>query len=192
MRKLPNIFFTLILPFLSACGGDSGTTSNSQSIQGLNLSGSWRWIGVECYNSTFSTRTAVATIAAGSYSSTTTINGNTATVQAINASGCALSYSNSIVANLTNGDSSGGIGTLTEGSASATISTGGSCSFSANLTVASGSISPTSISTSYNQGQNISGNTYEFIYNPPYLGIPSTLQVPGSPTNICLLIYQKL
>ncbi len=177
------------MTLLLACGKE---TESGNKIQGLNLSGSWRWIGVECWDSSFTTRTAVATVGAGSYSSTTTINGNTATAQAISSSGCTVNYSQSFVATLTSGDSTGGVGNISTGSTTASTSNGGSCSLSATLNVTSGSITPTTINTAYTQGQSVPGQTYEFVYNPPILAIPSTLQVPSSPTDICLLIYQKL
>jgi hypothetical protein len=195
MIKKPtfSLIITLIALMLSSCGKESEQGANSATtVRGLNLTGLWRWIGVECYGSTLSSLTAMATLASGSYSSSLTINGNTATSQSINSSGCIMTYSTSIEATLTEGDSSGGYGNLSTGSTNISLSTGSACTFSANLAMGQGTITPSSVSSSYSQNETIPARTLEFLYNPPYLAIPSILQVQGRPSDLCFLIYSRL
>jgi hypothetical protein len=184
--------YLVILICVSCGGGDGDGGAGAAAVRGLNLTGVWRWIGVECYNSSFTTLTAAAIKAAGSYNSNISINGNAGISQSVNTSGCTSTWNYSFEATLTQGDSNGGYGQISVGATTANNSTGGSCTFTANLTAVSGSISPTTITSTYSHQQAIPAVTYEFLYDPPYLAIPSTIQVPSSPTDICLLIYEKL
>lgn len=192
MKSFKSVLAFGVFAFCVSCGGSDSGGGGTPAVQGLNLTGSWRWLGVECYNSSLTTLTALATKAAGSYNSNISINGNTGISQSVNPEGCTSTSTYSFVANLTQGDSSGGYGQISVGESTAVNSTGGSCTFTANLTAVSGSVSPTTITATYSNNQPITAVTYEFVYNPPYLAIPSTIQVPTNPTNICFLIYEKL
>ena len=147
-----NSCITCLAPLMALCligcgSTDSTNTNPTPSVRGLNLTGVWRWGGVECYRSSLNNRTAVAILTSESYRSSITINGNSGTGQAIGSDGCVVTYSYNIVANLIEGDTTGGYGTYTTSTTTARTSTQSSCTLRASLNVTQGSISPTTITT---------------------------------------------
>lgn len=187
------ILALIVLPIATACSGSGGGETNNNSIvSGLDLSGAWRQVGVECYDSSLQNLTAVGTIATGSSAATTVISGNTLSSESINSDSCKTSSSRSIVANLSSGTSSGGYGTGSLGATAISINPGSSCTQTTSFNMTQGNINPSSFSTTYTQGEPVTSQSFEFIINPPYLALTSLIQVVDRPTDICFLIFQKL
>lgn len=181
--------------FLTACGGGGGSGgggSGGTTIEGLNLTGTWRFAGVECHDSSFQNITAVGIPSSGSSVGTISIQGNQLTSEDLGSGSCKVVMSRRIVANLLDGNANGGYGTGTFGATSASVSPTSSCSLSVSFDMAQGSITPATLNSSYTQSQSVAQQSFEFLINPPYLALTSLIQVVGRPTDICLLLYQKL
>lgn len=180
----------LLIMGCSQSGG--GGSSNGPALQGTDMSGSWRMTQVSCFDSSFENVTASATIAAGSATSTATINKNTLVEESFGTGGCRVNFNRSAVFNIVEGDRSGGYGTGSFGATNAEVTTGASCSGTVNLTVTQGSMTPTTFTSTYTNGQSVAARDFEFLTTSTTFAMPSLIQVDGSPTDICLLIYQKL
>lgn len=192
------VFMTISISLLSACGGGGGGGGSSTggsggaTVQGLDLTGVWRFIGIECYDSSFQNLTAAGTASASSAVGTSVVAGNLLQSEDVGNGGCKVTLSRSIVANLQAGNSSGGYGTGTFGATTAAITPGASCTLETSFDMALGSVTPSLLSSTYNQGQALPAQNFEFMINPPYLGLTSLIQVVGRPTDVCFLILQKL
>jgi hypothetical protein len=194
------IVYSLALVLVAACGsgGDSSPSSGGSSIQGKNFTGVWRVSGVMCLNSSYQLTSSYA-VAAGSSTYQWEINGNSSTEVMVSSSSCRTNLTSSVVFTETSQSSALSVGNLSFGSFSAAIPTGqGSCSYTFNLTKTSGAtITPTTITSSYNNGQVISGPiNANYIYsstsNPPTLLMSTVIQVVGSPTDACFLVFDSM
>ena len=145
---------------LSACS-KSGSSSGS-SVEGLNLTGTWNLLGIECYDSSLSASTAYGVVAAGSTTETNVISGNRTTSTYTSATACTVEMSRSFVANLTQGDSAGGYGTGTLGAATATVSPS-PCALSLSFTMASGAVTPDPLNVSYTDGDSEAQQSFDFV-----------------------------
>lgn len=193
------LFSLLALVLLANCGG--GTPSlpggTGSTILGENLSALWRFSRVECYTSGLSL-TSMYTLAAGNSVSDWQVVGNSTTSTILNTSACRTEISRSYTFTQTGSLGSVTYGTYSSGSGSANITTGqGSCSYTFSLSkVAGGDITPTSLSLSYTNGQSLAAGTGEYVYfpslSPRALAIPSIIQVVGSPSDVCFLVYESV
>lgn len=187
--------------FLIACGGGgSGSSSSGGSvaadIDGLDLTGVWRFVGIRCTDPTLQTITAEGTPSSNSSVGTIVIQGNQYTSEDLGSSlgsgSCKVSISRSIVANLVDGDASGGIGTGTFGATSATVAPTSTCSLFYSFNMNFGNVTPSTLAETYTNAQPIPQQAFEFLISLPIIGITTLMQVVGRPTDICFWLYQKL
>lgn len=178
MKKI--ILVTLL--FITGCGGSGG--DGGAAIQGSNQTGSYRFIGVMCFDNSFNV-TATAAVDAQTVT-TLTINGNSATSQNISSS-CSVNNTYTIVFDDTND-------TVTHSNRLFTTSNQSSCSLTWGLTpVSGGTIIPSSISGTYTHNQTVSDLVGEYaVDSSGNLLFLSTLAVSGSPSDWCYLLYQLL
>lgn len=187
-----------LITFLMSCGGGGSSNSGpvAADIDSLDLTGVWRSVGIECYDSSLQNITAVGSISPSSSVGTIAIQGNQYTSESLGAGSsgsCSVSMSRSIVANLQAGDPSYGAGEITVGATSASVDpTTSSCSLFLSFNMAQGNITPQTLNSTYTHNQPVPQDTGTFIINPPYLALASLIQVVGRPTDICFFIYQKL
>ncbi|MDZ4081592.1 MAG: hypothetical protein U1E10_01530 [Bdellovibrionales bacterium] len=179
----------LSIATLAACGGGGGGSSAAGSgvvaVVGTDVTGTYRAIGVECYNNTLSTLTAVASIAAG-YTETLTINKNAYEVT-INTTGCSSRENGRLVYNST--DYTAALTNRTTTTASQ-----GTCSHAVNFSASLGSVSPNSFTAAVNHnGTEVDRTVSAFkSTSTGAIGIFSTIQVVGSPSDLCFLVYQQI
>lgn len=183
----------LILVFIIGCGnsGSSGSTSAATTVEGADYSGSYRLAGVECYNSSLSTLTASATLGSGSSTGTLTITGNTLKSKSTSQTGCISTTNAKIVFTA----KSSTIGTVAITGQSTTTSTEASCPYTYSLSaVSGGTITPSSFSTSVTHNGTPSDVNADYVRNSSNsaVGLLSVLQVSGSSSDLCFLVYQKL
>jgi hypothetical protein len=192
IRTMMILGLTTLLMACSGGGGSGDGGSGGTTIEGLNLTGTWRFAGIECYDSSFQNLTAVGTPSASSSVGTNSIQGNQLASEDLGTGSCKVLMNRKIVANLQAGDANGGYGTGKFGVTTASTTPSSSCSLSLSFDMISGSITPATVNSTYTQGQSLPEQSFEFVINPPYLAFTSLIQVVGSPTDICMLIYQKL
>lgn len=174
MKKLMAISFLI---FAIACAKGGG--GSSSSVIGTDVSGTYMFDDVECYNASLTTLTNASTYT-GAYSDTVTISGNSFS-EVSTAGSCTINDSGSIVVN-SNGLSLSGI--------KITSATSGSCT--QTLTLNNANISPNSVSTTYSTNQSLSNITNAtYLWNPTTkaLGILSTYADGGG--GYCFLVYLK-
>lgn len=170
-----------------------GRGSGGTPAEGLDLSGTWRYAGVECYDSSFQNITAAGTPTASSSVGTISIQRNQLISENLGTGSCKVITKKKIVANIKQGNASGGYGTGTFRATSVSTSPTSSCSLYLSFNMIQGAISPSTMNTNYTQAETtIPQQAFEFLINPFYLAITSLIQVVGRPTDVCLLIYQKL
>lgn len=184
MKKLILLIFTIIM---AACS----KSKDEDSIKGLDLSGTWRTTGVECYDSSLENLTAKGIISSGSPVGTLNIKGNQLTSEGTNGS-CKVSYVRKVIANLKSGSATNGYGTGMLGATTVNINTGSSCTGVTTFTMSLGSITPSTLSSTFSQNQSIAEQSFEFLINEPYLLLTSLIQVVGSTTDICFIVQEKL
>ena len=181
-----------------SCGGSSGGGSGSGGgVQGRDFTGLWRVSGVLCFNSSGAV-TSTYNLAGGASTFEWTINGNNTTETYFNGS-CRTNLSQTYVFTQTQ-DAGSGVtaGTTQKGGGTASITTGqGSCSYTYNITKSSGSdITPTTLSITYSNGQTTSSGSSIYAHvsssTPPALLTPTILQVVGSPTDVCYLVFGQV
>lgn len=194
--KLNLMISAVLLTLGMSCSGGGGSNNSNpaggSSIEGLNLSGTWRFAGVECYDLNTQALTAYGSPSGGSSVSTEVISGNNLSSEDLGSGSCKVTMSRRIVANLQSGTATGGYGTGTFGATTAATSPGASCSLSVTFNMAQGNINPLTLNSTYTQGQNIPQQSFEFLINTSYLAITSLIQVVGRPADVCFLVYQKI
>lgn len=188
------VAFLISTTILAACsgGGSGGGSSTSPAVEGLDLSGTWRFAGVECYDSSLQNLTALATPTSDSSVGTAVIDRNQITSQSIGTGTCNVTTQGSFTANLESGTSESGYGTGVFGATTASVIPASACTTTTSFNMDQGTISPATLNSTYSDSQVTPQRTFEFVINPPYLGFTSLIQVVGRPTDICFLIYQKL
>ena len=185
--KTAACIFTLLS--ITACGGGGGGASSAGSgvtpVVGTDVTGSYRAVGVECYNNSLSALTAVATIATG-YTETLVINKN-AYESVSNSSGCSSRENGRIVYDST--AYTAAISNRTTTTASLTT-----CSHTVNFTATLGSISPSSITSGVDHNGTRVDQTFSAFKSTSTgaIGLLSVIQVVGAPTDICFLVYQQI
>jgi hypothetical protein len=199
MHKILVVILSVFV--IAGCGGGAGGGAlpggTGSTISGANLSALWRFARVECYTSGLSL-TSMYTLAAGDSVSDWLVVGNNTTSTIVNTSSCRTEISRSYTFTPTGSLGSVSYGTFSGSSGSANITTGqGSCSYTFSLSkVSGGNITPTSLSISYTNGQFLSAGTGEYVYfpslSPRALAIPSIIQVVGSPSDVCFLVYESV
>lgn len=191
--KVQYLLVSILAIYFCGCsnGSSSGSSSQGSTITELDLTGTWRFAGVECYDSSMNV-TAAGIPSSDSSVSTTTISGNVSATETLGIGSCKIVTNRSIVANLTEGNSSGGAGTGSFGTGSITTQSSKSCSTSITFQMISGSINPSSLSETFTNGDSLSQQSFQFLINPPYFAITSLIQVIGRPSDICFLIYESL
>jgi hypothetical protein len=194
MSLIKLTFLVLPLLFLVSCAKKGSTTSQSSTgVVGVDLSGVRRVDGIECYDTQSNTLTAYGTVSSSSSSGTDVISGNTATSSYIGNGGCRINTTNSIVANLQEGDVvNGGYGTIDYGESVTSIIGGSSCTISLSFDMIQGAINPSTISMTHYDGDVNPAHQSEFVLNPPYMGFATIIQVVGRPTDLCLLLSQEI
>lgn len=180
--------------FVNSCGINTGSGT---AAQGQDLSGVWRFSGVECYSNGM-VLTSHYNLGAGNPVTDWTITGNSTQSSVLNSSTCRTDISRNYTFTPDTTTSTYTYGTMRSGVGTASIVTGqGSCSYTFTFTKVSGAdINPVSYSASYTNGQSLAAGTAEYFYfsnsSPNELAIPSIIQVVGSPTDVCLLVYVRI
>ncbi|MBX2988321.1 MAG: hypothetical protein KF802_10540 [Bdellovibrionaceae bacterium] len=194
--RIKSVMSLVVTVCLTACGGGGfggGSGGSSETaIEGLDLSGTWRFAGVECYDSSLQNPTAGGIPSTSSPVGTSVIKGNQLISEDLSLGTCKISMNRRIVAKLQAGNASGGYGLGKFGATTASVTPGSSCSVSTSFDMITGNITPTTLSSTYTQGQLVPEQDFEFLLNPPYLAFTSLIQVVGRPTDICFLIMRRL
>lgn len=171
------------LALASACSGGGGGSSSpggsTTTVVGTDASGTYILQNIQCYNAALTTLTHATTYLAP-YSDTIVVSGNSMSETMVT-TGCTVTFTGNIVMN-----SSG----LTVSSLKVGTATGGTCTATSNLSGVA--ITPTTNSTSFTSGQNVSGFTnVAYIYNltTHVLGIQS-IYTDGA-GGYCFIVYQK-
>lgn len=176
----------VLTSFLISCANNDDNGKN----KGLNLSGSWKFAGVECYDREFTRATAAAIPSPDSPMSNFTIEGDLLKSEDVTDS-CNVRMNRKFSASLIDGDGENGYGTGTLGEAFATVSPNAPCSLAGSFQMLLGSITPSTLNTTYSDGQLIPEQSFEFLVNNGFLAISSVLKVVGRPSDVCLLLYKK-
>lgn len=182
----------LLLLALIGCGSEEEKGGDVPTIDGTDMTGTYRAIGVECYNSN-GPLSAAANFTEDSPVETITIDGNSFESSTVSNS-CTVRISGRMVFTAESDTSSGGYGTMAISYNPVEITGGSPCSyeFTWDLVDNSPNIIPASKSATYSDGDTISDNSSIYLYNSSHAGLLSVLQVSGSPTDLCFMIYRIL
>jgi hypothetical protein len=175
------IIMITALIYITGCSGSGG--GGGTGIQGSNQSGTYSFVGVECYDNLITTSTALALVDTQT-DTTLTINGNSAVSQNVSAS-CLVNYAFSVLFDAEDY-------TVTYSNRVYTTSNQSSCSLTWGLTpLSGGTIVPSSISATYTHEQTepVFIGEYDTAPNGDIYFL-SNLTVSGSPSDLCFLIYQ--
>jgi hypothetical protein len=190
LESSSNLFLALVLvPFFVACGGGGGGSSSGGSadvpVVGTDVTGSYRAVGVECYNSSATVLKAVATVDSG-YTETLTISKNSYEGYS-NSTGCSSRETGRIVYDST-------AYTVSISNRKTTTASFSTCSHTMNLTASLGTISPTGITAAVNHNATEPDRTFSAFKNTSNgaIGLVTFIQVVGSPSDICFMIYQQI
>lgn len=172
-------FLSTIAFSCSKGGGSSAPAATTPAVQGTDATGTYNLSNIQCYNASLTTLTHATTYVAP-HSDQVIVTGNSFT-ETLVAGACTTTFTGNILIN-----SSGmSVSNLTVGTA-----TGGSCIASSSLN--GSTITPTSNSVAYTNGQSLGGFT-----NASYIFNTSTLQLgilsiytDGS-GGYCFIVYQK-
>ena len=186
MKNTSQIIAALILALVTGCGSDSG------SIQGKDFSGTYRLSAVECYGS--SSMTAYGVFSGSSPNETMSITGNSFD-STVTSSSCTYRSNGTMVFTEESSSGAASSGTLALTTNATTVTTGGTCTHTYTWTLSSGSgtITPSSFSSTVSTTSTPSSTNVSFLYDPSgYMLIFTSLQVSGQPSDLCFLSYQKL
>lgn len=183
----------------SGGGGGTGATTTpgneSSTVTGVNLSGTYSLLGIECYSdTTLGTLVSQATTNPSPTYGVVISGNNTATTW--NDGVCRTNISNTYVFTQAGTLSGGAYGTYNSSAGSISIPTGqGSCTYTLSWTLASGSatISPASLTDTAVNGGSTSAQSGVYInLNSGYLVTEASgLSAQGYPSSICFWIYDK-
>jgi len=181
--------------FLIACGGGGSGSSSSdgsvaEDIDGLNLSGVWRLVGIECYDPSTAQVTAQGVPSPRSSITRVSIQGNQFMSEDFGVGSCKVASTRSIVANLDGGDANNGYGGAALGAASASVSPS-PCLINLSFVMTRGNLTPSELNYIWVQAEPILKQSIAFIILPPHLGIATIFEVLGRPTDLCYLVYRK-
>lgn len=175
---------------LMACSGEDAPGNSPAAVEGADYSGTYSLAGVECYNSAGTAQTAAADFTGSTSAETITVSGNSATIKDTSGS-CVGTETAKLV--FTASDPS--YGTFALSNRSTSTSTGGTCSFGYTLNALSGgAITPSSFNNTFYQGAMPSPFSASYIRNSTTgtIGLFTVLQVSGSSTDLCFLVYLRL
>jgi hypothetical protein len=194
--NLKMISIPLILILFQSCkSSDSSSSSSSSAVSGSNKTGTYREIGLECYDTNISAVTSAATFDANSPVTTISISGNTISTTSTSSS-CTVRSSGRIEFTETGTGSGYSYGTFSATMTSTTINSGTSCTQTSTFSVipghSYGSLTPSFISSTETNSNTPESINAEYIDNDPYLALPINIAVSGHPTDICFLIYRKI
>lgn len=181
MNSIKHLSTTLMLVLITSCsGGGGGSGSVGSSITGLDFSGTYTLVNVQCTNSSITTITNATTFS-GVANDTLTVNGNSYT-GSTTFGACSTTYEGNVV--VTNSG-------LSLSNRRIVTATGGSCNQTLNLNGTA--ITPTSTTSTVSSNQSQTNLT-----NIPYLWNPSTLAfgllsiyTDGTSGGYCFIVYQK-
>ncbi len=184
----------MIFPMLvAACNSsDLSSLSTVSTVEGDDHSGTYRNIGVECYDSSQSL-SALAGYSSSSPVGTLIISGNSTESTTVSSSCTARARGRAVFTR--QGSGSGyTYGSVTLTTTSMTTSSS-SCSFTQTFVPVSGSpsISPGSINMSYSSSTSTGSVTGDYIHNDSgYIALLTALQVSGYPSDLCFYIFDRI
>lgn len=135
-----------MLMSLLVLGCANSSDSKKSTVTGNDYSGTYSFMGVECYNAALTATTSTAT-ATNAFSESVIISGNSLTATDVQG-GCTVNFTGDIVFNST---------TFSYTNRKVVSATGGSCSLTLALTA--GAITPNSSTTTYSSNSSLSNIT---------------------------------
>ncbi len=191
------VFALLLLTSLLSCSGDT-SSSSSPSIQGVNLSGTWTPLTLECWDPEFSEWTALAIVLFTSAPSSLLIQGNTASYQIYSDSCLAEERFSVVFQTETIREGPLYIGTAEETNLATETDTQDSCDFHQVYELLIGEeITPTTLTLSVeHQPDPIGTRSRKFIWDQPSgrnrMGFQVDVSVLGRSEDLCFLAYEKV
>lgn len=188
MQSINTLIILSSVLFLSACGSSGGGSSASgvtaaSAVQGTDHSGTYRLTAVQCYSSTGAPTTTAVPSGANTQIN---IQGNSFTSSNLT-SNCTLTGTGQIVFDAsTSTEKLSGYHVAT--------STGGSCSETISFaSQMGGTISPTSLTVTYANGQAVPDSTGSYsVDSSGNVYLFTTLQDSVSTSDLCFFKYTKL
>ena len=173
---------------LFSCGDDSSSATNTNTILGRNLSGTYRLSAVQCFNLTAQTISASATPDANTAVETLVINGNALSVTDAGRT-CTGVITGRIVFTASDTNS----GTAAISGQRVALSSGTSCTQTTTLvSTGGGTITPNSTTDTYTSGETLPDVTSSFATaTGGALYLQSIFTVSGSPNDPCYLVYNR-
>ncbi len=178
--------YLILILMLTACkGSDSGSAA---SVEGQDLTGAYRALEVRCYtDNTLQTVTARSGFDVASPTINISISGNSSTGKNTDSS-CVVTTNGRIV-----GNSSTQL--LSFSGQTTTTSTGASCSQTVTFqNISGGNINPASLNVTANHNGTKPDTQGTYVVSPVdgSIWLYTVLQVQGSPSDKCFIIYLKL